>query len=292
MTRSPARRVLLSRDTLLWLLIVLILAGVCVMLGRWQFGRYEDRRTHADLVASHYDAAPVDRESILPTPNASLPPDAEWTPITLRGSYCTDPECILYVRNRTLSGDVGYWQLAPFTAEDGTALLVVRGWVPQDGDGQVPAQPAAVPEDTLTITVRLRPPEPVLDRERPEGQVHSVSPQQIETILPPLDAAMITGAYGELDAEDPAGERPIPLPRPDTGLGPHLSYAVQWWVFALFFPAAWIYRTRRQIQDLRTETNPDPTPRRVDHRPRSAARSRRRGHDEEEEDALIDQHTL
>lgn len=54
----------------------------------------------------------------------------EWTPVTLHGSYCTSDDCVLYVRNRQLEGQVGFWQLAPFTTEDGTTMLVVRGWVP------------------------------------------------------------------------------------------------------------------------------------------------------------------
>ena len=45
--RSARRRILLSRDTLLGLVAVLVLAAVCVVLGMWQFGRYEDRRDAA-----------------------------------------------------------------------------------------------------------------------------------------------------------------------------------------------------------------------------------------------------
>src|SRR5699024_3730376 len=57
------------------------------------------------------------------------------------------------------------------------------------------------------------------------------------------DPDLVTGAYGELVSEEPSAERPAALPSPDTSLGPHLSYAFQWWVFALFFPGALIYRT-------------------------------------------------
>src|SRR5699024_567376 len=64
---------------------------------------------------------------------------------------------------------------------------------------------------------------------------------------------VVTGAFGELAAEEPAVDRPAALPSPDTSLGPHLSYAFQWWVFALFFPGALVYRTRRQLQDLAAE---------------------------------------
>ena len=201
--------------------------------------------------------------------------------------------------------------------------MVVRGWVPEDADASSPADPALVPEGTLSVTARLRTAEPVLDRVPPEGQAHSVNPTQIASQLGLDTNAVVIGAFGELAQEEPAADRPQPLPAPETGLGPHLSYAFQWWIFALFFPGALIFRLRRQFQDLAAEEaeaaagatpgegdadaavaidpadpHAAPSPRTAartgardtaDHRPRRAVRARRRGQDEEEEDALIDQ---
>lgn len=295
--RSARRRVLLSRETLLGLLLVLLASAICVALGFWQFGRFEGKRDAAATIEANYSAPPVPMAEVLQTPDAPLPATQEWTPVELQGSYCTDPGCVLYVRNRQLGGDVGFWQLVPFTTDDGSTLLVNRGWVTSQGQRSAPADPAPVPEGELGLTVRLRPAEPVLDREIPEGQVHSVNPPQIEGLLPATGGEMIRHAYGDLVTEDPSSPRPAELPDPDTSLGPHLSYSVQWWIFALFFPGALIYRTRRAIQDLDAEdadadADGDPAgthPRRTtDHRPQRQAHSRRRGRDEEEEDALID----
>ena len=342
--RSARRRILLSRDTLLGLIAVLVLAAVCVVLGMWQFGRYEDRRDAAEVIRTNYDASPVALDEVIDDVEAPLPASREWTPVTLRGSYCTEPSCVLYVRNRQLEGSVGFWQLVPFRTDEGTTLLVVRGWVPSDSSASQPADPAPIPEGELTATVRLRPAEVVLDREPPPGQTHSVNPGQSAGLMGLEDPEVVTGAFGELAAEEPAADRPAALSSPDTSLGPHLSYAFQWWVFALFFPGALVYRTRRQLQDLAAEEqearadaaghehapgaqdavdagtddagtadgtdSPEgtgqepespregegarrPAPRRTDrrthHRPRRAVHTRRRGQDEEEEDALIDQ---
>ena len=299
--RAARRRLLLSRETLLGLLLVLVLAAACVLLGLWQFGRFEGKRDSAQVIEANYDAAPVPLEDVLPDHDAPLTEDQEWTPVQLQGSYCTEPGCVVYVRNRQLSGEVGFWQLAPFRAEDGMTLLVVRGWVPEDSAESVPDDAPPVPDGELTVTARLRPAEPVLDRAPLEGQAHSVNPPQIAQQLELEDPDLVTGAYGELAAEQPEAERPRALPAPDTGLGPHLSYAFQWWIFALFFPGALVVRVRRQLQDLDHEeadrrsddgtvpssaedTDPDTT----GHRPRRTVRPRRRGLDEEEEDALID----
>lgn len=323
--RSARRRILFSRETLLGLVAVLLLAGICVLLGMWQFGRYENRRDEAAVVHANYESAPVALDQVMPDPQAPLSSTDVWTPVTLHGSYCTEGGCELHVRNRQLSGEVGYWQLVPFQADDGTTLLVVRGWVPQEPDSGAPAQLAPLPEGELSVTVRLRPAEPVLDREPPPGQTHSVNPSQSAGLMGLEDQELVAQAYGELVAEDPAAERPAPLPAPDTSLGPHLSYAFQWWIFALFFPAALIYRTRQLFRELAEdeeqaqssatgqpgsaaaappahhdhdeETAPGgvttaaparPSRRTTDHRPRRAMHARRRGQDEEEEDALID----
>ncbi|WP_422117570.1 SURF1 family protein [Brachybacterium sp. UNK5269] len=304
-SRSSRLRSLLGRETLLGLVAVLVLGGVCVALGFWQFGRYEDRRDAAAVVEANYAAAPVPLETVLSDPAEPLASQDDWTPVALDGSYCTEADCVLYVRNRQLSGEVGFWQLVPFRSEDGATVLVVRGWVPQADDGSVPADAPAVPAGELTATVRMRPAEPLLDRELPTGQVHSVHPPQIAALLGLPPSSLVTGAYGELADEEPSAARPAALPAPDTSLGPHLSYAFQWWIFALFFPGALVFNLRQRYQDLAAGeqdaasagAGPLPAPaadpaataaETTDLRPRRAVRARRRGHDEEEEDALID----
>ena len=291
--RSARLSVLLSRDTLIGAVVVALAMAICVGLGLWQYGRFEDRRDIAQTVEANYQADPVALESVLPAPDSPLTGSEDWTPVQLEGSYCTDPGCILYVRNRTLGATVGFWQLAPFQTDDGATWLVVSGWVDSDAQESEPADPPAVPEGELTITARLRPAEGVISgRENPEGQVHSVSPEQIAPQLPELSGPLTTGAYGELAAEDPAGPRPQGLPAPDTSLGPHLSYAFQWWIFALFFPGALIFRTHKVMQEEIEDQDEDGTGPKGTPRPRPRARARRRSRDEEDEDALIDrQHT-
>ena len=291
--RSPLRRVLFSRETLLGLLGVLVLMTACVLLGLWQFGRFEAKSERADVIAANYDAAPVPLAEVMPEPGAPLPPSTEWTPVTLTGSYCSQDDCVRYVRNRHLGTQVGFWQVVPFRTEAGPTVMVVRGWVPTAQTRSVPADPPPVPSGERTVTVRLRPAEVVLDREIPEGQAHSVHPRQLAGLMGLEDEELLARAFGELAAEDPPGERPAALPAPDSSLGPHLSYAVQWWIFALFFPGALIYYTRRRLQEAAEEqdSSPETAAGRTGTypRPRRTARVRARGRDEEEEDALIDQ---
>ncbi len=231
-------------------MIALLACGICVGLGLWQFGRFEGKRDRAAVIEANYAAEPAALEDVLPHPHDVLRPEQDWTVVTLHGSYCTEPACDLYVRNRPLSTVVGFWQLVPFTDDAGRMILVVRGWVDMDQQRSIPAMKPPLPQGPTTVTVRLRPAEGVLrGRSNPEGQVQTVSPPEVAEILGLDESQLVTGAYGVMATEDPGPAPPQPLEKPDTSLGPHLSYAFQWWIFAAFFPLGFALLTRRRIRE-------------------------------------------
>ncbi|PWH05697.1 SURF1 family protein [Brachybacterium endophyticum] len=252
-------RRLVSRDGATMLLAAILAAALCVGLGFWQWHRFETKRDNARLVETNMTADPVALPRVLPDTDSHLAGADEWKQVELRGQYCTDPDCVLYVRNRPSDSSVGFWQLVPFTTDQGT-LLVVRGWVDVAESSSVPATKPPVPHGTTTAVVRMRDAEPVLKgRTNPPGQVQTVTPSVVAGQLPDLDGPLYTGAYGELASESPAASpMPASLEGPDTSLGPHLSYAVQWWLFAAFFPVAVVVRTRRQILDEAAESDSAP----------------------------------
>ncbi|WP_058234023.1 SURF1 family cytochrome oxidase biogenesis protein [Devriesea agamarum] len=241
---------MLTRGWILGLILALAGAGVCVLLGRWQYHRYETKHAAEDLVSRNYEAAAVPVHDILPERTTALPADKQWRPVTVHGSYCDKPQCDLYVRGRVQDGSVGFLQLSSFITQEGT-LLVMRGWVPEQERHSVPAERPPRPRGPSEITVRLRPVEPeVAGRQNLPGQVQTITPSQVASVLPSDIPALFTGAYGDIVSENPAVKpMPVPLPKPHVDLGPHLSYAGQWWIFALFFPAAWVWAARRHLLD-------------------------------------------
>lgn len=319
MTDAPriARRIF-SRQGFLSLVVVILASALCISLGIWQWHRFEDKRESAEVIEGNYDATPVELDSVLPEQESGLDALDEWTQVTLSGEYCTSADCVTYVRNRPLSGDVGFWQLVPFVSDQGT-VLVVRGWVPTMAAQAEPESEPPVPEGEAEIVVRLRPAEPVLEnRSAPPGQAQSVAPTQVQDNLPADVGDVMHGAYGELATEDPVVD-PMPraLEKPDTGLGPHLSYAFQWWIFAVFFPIGLVVLTRRTLADEDTLAEHD-APGREDpgraepgaaagaaplqQRPAAGSQRyrgrskeqrgpRRRSQDEQEEDARVDEYT-
>lgn len=236
-----------------WFSLVLLVSLACVWLGHWQWGKYEDRSARADRITEHYEAEPVPVADVLTA--APVGVDDEWTRVSATGEYLADEQ--LLVRNRPLDGTYGYEVLVPLRLGDGDVLVVDRGWVPNSPKGaDVAPEVPAVPSGEVTVTGWVRLGEASLGRDLPAGQVASIN---LDEVSEQVDGQVL-GAYLELQQESPEGERPEPLEVPDTDTGPHLAYAIQWW---LVIPALWVFvvvALRREAQEADPST---PRPRKV-----------------------------
>ena len=263
-------RFLLSPRWLGGLALAAVVAAVCVLLGTWQWDRREQAAARNAAVVANYDAAPVPVQDVAAVVDGVLPDGSEWTPVTARGRYLA--EHTLLVRNRPLDGRPGYHVLVPLRLETGGVLVVDRGWVPTGATGLEPDVVPPPPEGQVEVVVRLRPPEPPADRDAPPGQVDRIDTARVADLLPGED--VLAGAYGVLASEQRAPDvAPVLLPRPQTTEGPHLSYSLQWFVFAAGAFVAYGVLARRTARD---------------HGSTPAARPRHRPSAEDEEDALVD----
>jgi cytochrome oxidase assembly protein ShyY1 len=284
-------------------LLAVALATACVFLGRWQWHRHEWRDAQIAIVMDNFGADPVPLSSVL-TPDQAVPDDLVWKPVLVSGHYL--PEQTVELRNRPADGTPAYHVLVPFVVDDssagtaptatdaGTVLVVDRGWVPTGENADADVVAPAPPTGDVTITVRLRADEPDSTRRAPAGQVQAIAVDEV------LDVAGVDQpawqAYGGLVSESPA-VTPMPgtLPQPSIDPGSHLSYAFQWWVFALGSLVGFGLLARREVLEGSDEpsapVDPDPWAPRAPRGPRPARvhTSRRRdGRAEAEEDALVD----
>lgn len=248
-------RTLVSPRWLLALLVAVVFAVVCVFLGRWQWGRYEDKLLRADTVTSHYAATPVPLASV----ESELPitERGEWTRVTTTGTYAAQQQ--LLVRNRALDGTPGLEVLVPLDLDDGTGkrLLVDRGWVQNaNSAAQLPAVPPA-PVGTVTVQGWLRQPEVDLGKNLPAGQLASINVGDAHTQVGGdlLPTYLVLETERTADGGSPA--RPTPLELPDTDLGPNQAYAFQWWLFAVFGFVFYGYRIRVLREERRADAAPD-----------------------------------
>jgi cytochrome oxidase assembly protein ShyY1 len=216
-----------------WLRAAFVVVGLsiaCVFLGRWQWGRHEGKLALAQQVDRAYGAAPASLTELLPAPAQPLPKDEEWRPVRVRGTYVSDETVV--IRNRPNEhGEFGYEVVVPFRVDGGPVLLVDRGWIPNGASGARPDAVPAPPSGEVTVLARLRPTERPVPRAAPAGQAERIDVQRLTAAVA---GPAVSGAYAVLAQEQPApASAPALIPRPDEDLGPHLAYAVQWWLGAV-----------------------------------------------------------
>jgi len=278
----------------IYIALAVVFAIACAFLSHWQFTRNEERSHQLALVAQNYDADPVPLAEAIPA-GGELDPQDEWRPVTLTGEYLADDQ--LLARNRPHGGTSAFEVLVPFRLDDGRVLLVDRGWVPPGDDQPEPDAVPAPPSGEATVVVRLRPGEalPSSGRSAPEGQVPTINLDLVaDTISSDAGTALERSAYGVMVTEDPAPATvPNALESPSDDPGPHLSYAIQWIMFAImgFVFIGYVIRTERKhrredAEDADDELGPAAP---ADAAPAGPPASRRRrDRDAEDEDALID----
>lgn len=246
-------RFLLSRQWVILTLVGLVLIPVMIKLGFWQFHRHEHRVARNDLVARSLSADPVPVTE-LTRPGRAVPGDDVWRRVTASGTYDTKGEVVVRMRTDA-NGKSGYWVLTPLLLADGRDVLVNRGWIPADGDltrfPEVPAPPAG----KVTVTGRLR-----ADETDSSGikDTAGLPPRQVMRINSERRAEElhrpVLGGYIELTAPEPGPRGPVLVPAPDhDSIGPHMAYAVQWWLFTGFVPVGWVILVRRERRDRAAE---------------------------------------
>ncbi|NCD16631.1 MAG: SURF1 family protein [Actinobacteria bacterium] len=243
MTPSPGRLVGLA-------LGALVVSVSCVFLGLWQWGRYEDRVAAVEQVEANWDAEVISVDDLV-ADGLTVQPGSQWRTVAVTGRFL--PESTVLLRNRPVSATPALHVLGILLADrdDGGAVAVVvqRGWVPADAT-EIPP----LPSGEVEIVVRVRPEEGHLDRRPPPGQVYTLNTAQVVRAAGvALDMPVVQG-YGQVvDAEPPLRG----LPEPDRDLGPHLSYAFQWWFFAAAVPVGVVILARRERdEEPRPRTRP------------------------------------
>jgi cytochrome oxidase assembly protein ShyY1 len=233
--RQEARPLgLLFRRRRTWALIagVVLMALLFARLSQWQWDRHVQRDATNAAIRSALAAPPVLLTEVLPAPDASgaVAPTAatEWRRVTVSGRY--DSGRALLVRYRSLDSNPGFEVLAPLVTPTGT-VWIDRGWIPAPAGAS--AEPAAPPLPTGPVEVSgyLRASEPAAGTLDPaSGSVRTITLPGLNDWLGRPAYPMYVSATGE--SPEPTG-LPKRLPMAELSGGPHVSYAVQWVLFAL-----------------------------------------------------------
>lgn len=237
-------RFLFSPRWIAFHIVVALAAGGMLLAGFWQLDRLDERRSNNQGIEQRSSQPAVGLNDVL-LPGVE-PGDIANRPVIVSGTFLPD-QVILF--NRSQSGRAVDNVLTALLLDDGRTVLVNRGAIP------VGAAPPIPPAVEVRLLGRLRPSE---ERSRggltdfEQDVVREIRRVDIAQIAPQLPGDVVPvyieliNAQPELTVDDPE-----PLLPPQLSEGNHLSYAVQWFIFALCVAIGWVLAVRRSLRSHR-----------------------------------------
>ena len=182
--------------------VAAVVVALCVEAGVWQLGRLEQRRARNARAAARLALPPLEVR-------AGIAADSvRQRRVVARGVYDFAAERTW--PGRSFEGTPGVALITPLRLADGSAVLVDRGWVPSPDAFHVDHAAYVEAERVRIEGIALVPP-------RGRGDVETTG------FLPFI-----------VQLEQPESQGlPRRWPPPVLDNGPHLSYAIQWFSFAL-----------------------------------------------------------
>jgi surfeit locus 1 family protein len=234
-------KMLFSRKLIVATLLVVVAMIVMARLGIWQLDRLAQRRASNAVVSAQLNAARLNLNQALTSTDPAAGPSLigmQYRSVVVRGTYDFNQQVGL--RNQVWSDQIGYDLLTPLRISGTNQIVLVdRGWTfLSDFDAGRLAQY----NETGEITVQGV----ILD-----SQIHPSMGRMQDA---PFNPSKRTNAFFIVNIGRIGQEMPYPLlpvyiqqmPDPDwagppyrkafslvLSDGPHLSYAIQWFCFAL-----------------------------------------------------------
>ena len=223
--------------------VVLLVAVSFVGLGFWQLDRLGQRRAQNAVQESRLgmEATPLD---VLLGDDAE---QIEYRVAIVEGEF--DPSHEVLIRSQVELGQAGFHVVTPLVTEDGSAVLINRGWVPLVMDS--PPVSAAPVEGRVSVEgwVHLSQKRPPLGAEEPEGDLEVLNRVDVDRIGDQMPYELAPIYLVELG--EGSEQLPIPVDLPDfADEGPHLAYAIQWFGFALVGVVGFSLLIRRQARTV------------------------------------------
>lgn len=234
-----------------WIFVAMSCVAFCVFtaLGVWQLHRLQWKLDLIERVESRIHAEP-----------AALPPASEWSQVTaerdeyrhvqLEGHFIANHET--RVQALTALG-AGFWVMSPFQLQDGSIVLVNRGFAPSPDKGELPSSSAAVFAGLVRMSEPgggfLRNNVPADDRWYSRDVAGIAAAKGLVNLAPFFIDA---DAQGDGSPQWPRGG--LTVTRFSNN---HLGYALTWFALALLSAwAAWYFMVAERKTDPNGATPP------------------------------------
>lgn len=221
---------------------IVVLAAICVALGRWQLHRLDERKARNEVTRSNLAAQPAPIDRIVGAPGVVGDQHA-WRTAIATGHYDASKQIVLKYRN--VEDKPGFEIVTPLVLAGGKAVLVDRGFIPRQDSELMPLHVPAVPTGEVTVTGRLQ------RSERGGHTSGGVPDGGTARLINGPDFAKVLGldlydGYLQVTKQDPANDPAFGgFPGPEIDDGPHFFYALQWFFFALLAIGGLVYFTKQ-----------------------------------------------
>ncbi|MEM7116520.1 MAG: SURF1 family protein [Chloroflexota bacterium] len=228
--------------------VLLIMAGLA-RLGFWQLDRLEERRVENAALLAVLTSEIVDvNTAVFPTLDDISTDAASFKDrqAIVKGRFDFSQQGL--IKLQTWRGQPGVYLIAPLVLEDGkTAVLVNRGWIPEaerEDLAQFDEVGEIVVEGYLALTQTL-------SRGGGETAVTALEWFRVDIaqIQQSLSYELLPVYLIQAPRETLQTTPPFRLEQNiDLSEGPHLSYAIQWFIFSLIGGVGYLVVVRRSLQ--------------------------------------------
>ena len=226
-SRARARQVIVALAALASLLLTL-------RLGAWQLDRAAQKTALQSAIALRSSLPVVEGPSALGT-NVEGAAAQHHRRLRIAGQWL--PAHTVYLDNRQMGGRQGFYVVTPLRLDDGTALLVQRGWQPRDFEQRDRIQEVPTPPGRVELEGRIAP---------PPARLYAFALGETGRIRQNLELEPFARESGlnlrplSLLLTEPPGRPGVPgadglqrnWPAPAAGVGKHHGYAAQWFALA------------------------------------------------------------
>jgi len=256
-TVTGVYRFLLTPRWLGYLALTLVGSAVMVGLGFWQLDRFHERNAINNRIESGASGTSVELSERVGAPTGGAgtsgpapAKDVEYTRVSAAGRFDRSREIL--IRDRTVNDTVGFEVLTPLVLDDGTAVLVDRGWVaPAVGGAAVTPAVPPPPAGEVTAVGRLRAPESRAGRPALVAghlQTRRISPASIAPVLP-------YALYGAYISESTVAAGMVAVAPQDENALMNGGYTIEWWLFALGLIAGYGFVARKEARDTQDKAD-------------------------------------
>lgn len=230
-------------------LIVIAAMGFMAWLGNWQLQRLAQRQAYNAQLLAKLDAEPIEIDGA-PLPEA--PADLVDRKAIVSGRYDFTQQ--VAIKNQTYQGQPGVFLVTPFVIDGSDrAILINRGWVPYKEGTPDRWDQFGEPEEGVLFGYLQK------SQKMPDGSTTAVTgAAQLEWFRLDIEAIALQMPYELMPVYldlAPESERlsttlPVRLvPETEISEGNHMSYAIQWYAFALIAGIVYVGVVRRQEQE-------------------------------------------